>query len=337
MDLEHNVAYQSVPAQIRPIFFTQDGRPIEGGRPLHRPDVIDQVTLKSYAPQVQAAYNERWKRYTDAETRNTQAMNERITGMQKDIAADLLSKRAAATTAHSDASRLEVQTHADTAAATRQQKEVEEHKRQEAQGVTDKETLDDYTDKIKRAEPRNPNEAREELGATDGRVSLARAFLPDAAKVAEADLTGDAAGTALVAAGFDPGTQQVLTQAWHSGFMNSPLTTKEEVARGVMLFASGKPGIGALDRRTGVRNVVVSDDNGYSSTFSVPENVYQNLKALNIKGAYAAETKAAIANAPPPEARPSTVRGSSVPTTSPEDVGGPGWYKRTHPAISPAP
>jgi hypothetical protein len=86
-----------------------------------------------------------------------------------------------------------------------------------------------------------------------------------------------------------------------------------------------------------VRNVVVSDDNGYSSTFSVPENIYQNLKALNLKSAYAAETKAAIANAPPPEARPSTVRASSAPVATPEDTSGPGWYKRTHPAIAPTP
>jgi hypothetical protein len=335
VDLEHNVAYQSVPAQVRPLFFTSDGRPIEGGRPLHKPEVIDQVTLKSYAPQVQAAYNERWKRYTDAETRNTQAMTTMISGMQKDIATDIASRRAAQVQTHSDTAAGTRSQNEIAAAALRQRNEVEEHKRQEQQGVTDKETLDDYTDKLKRAETRNPKEALDELGTVDPRVALAQSFLRDAAK--QPDLTGDQAGTALVAAGFDPGTQQMLQEAWHAGFMNSPLTRKEDVARGVMLFASGKPGAGVLDRRTGVRNVTVRDDNGYASTFSVPEPMYQNLKALNTKNAYAAETKAAIANAPTPEMRPSTVRASSVPTTTPQDVGGPGWYKRTHPAIAPAP
>jgi hypothetical protein len=206
----------------------------------------------------------------------------------------------------------------------------------EATAQTNKLAVIDYADKIKRAEPRNPTEANAELAGEDPRISLAQSFLPDAAKQGT-NLTGDAAGTALVAAGFDPGVQQQLIQARHAAFMNSPLATKEEVARGVMLFASGMPGAGVLDERTGVRHVAVSDDKGYASTFSVPESVYQNLKIMNAKGRYAADTKAAIANAPPPEARPSTVRASQAPMAAPQDIGGPGWYRRTHPAISPTP
>jgi hypothetical protein len=270
-------------------------------------------------------YNAQLERYNagrhDLQTR----MTTDIANANKDISDRIATQRQ--TQANQD-----IQTRQEIAANRAHGWDVEKEQTQQDNRVA----LVNYNDQVKRAEPRNPTEAREELGATDTRVPLAQAFLPDAAKQGDT-LTGDAAGTALVAAGFDPGVQQVLQTALHSGFMNSPLSTKEEVARGVMLFASGRPGAGVLDPRTNVRHVAVSDDKGYVSTFSIPEAVYQNLKILNAKGSYAAKTKQAIATAPPPEARPSTVPASQAPVATPEDIGGPGWYKRTHPAISATP
>jgi hypothetical protein len=264
-------------------------------------------------------------------------MNTDIATANKDISDRIAVRRQ--TQANAD-----IQTRQETQATRTHGWELEKEGRERGYKTSDEATAQanklavlDYADQIKRAEPRNPNEAREELGAADPRVALAQSFLPDVAKLDPASVTGDQAGTALVAAGFDPGAQQVLSQALHAGFMNSPLTTKEEVARGVMLFASGNPGAGVLDPRTGVRHVAVSDDKGYASTFSVPESVYQNLKILNAKGRYAADTKAAIANAPPPEARPSTVPASTAPMGRQGDVSGPGWYAQHRPAIAPAP
>jgi hypothetical protein len=54
---------------------------------------MDAVTLKSYAPQVQAAYNERWKEYNEAVQQNTAQMNSEIDGRRRDVAADIASGR----------------------------------------------------------------------------------------------------------------------------------------------------------------------------------------------------------------------------------------------------
>ena len=93
VDLEHSVAYQSIPSQVKPTFFAPDGRPIVGGQVMNRPPVMDAVTLKSYAPQVQAAYNERWKEYNEAVQQNTAQMNSEIDGRRRDVAADIASGR----------------------------------------------------------------------------------------------------------------------------------------------------------------------------------------------------------------------------------------------------
>jgi hypothetical protein len=174
----------------------------------------------------------------------------------------------------------------------------------------DKAALDEhnagYADQIKRAEPRNATDVREELAAEDPRMTLAKAYLPDQQNVAD----GNTAGTALAKAGFDAGAQATITQAFKSGFQRSPLTSKEEVASGIMQVAGGKQGKATVDRRTGDYNVSVAGDNGAIYAFTVPPNVLNNLMAIGNKMGYASEQKAAIANAPPSEARPSTVRAS---------------------------
>ena len=136
VSLEQDKGYQAIVANTTPKYFTSDGRPLVGGRPMNRPPTIDAVTLKSYAPQVQAAYNERWKEYTQAVQENQAAMRSDIDGQRRDYAANLTSQRSAQSQAHSDAQQTarmreqeklqgQNQAHQDEAAATRAKNEAD--------------------------------------------------------------------------------------------------------------------------------------------------------------------------------------------------------------------
>jgi hypothetical protein len=102
VDLTHNAAYQNIVAQTAPKYFTPQGQPVVGGQVMNRPPTIDEVTLRSYAPQVKAAYDERWKQYNQAVQQNQAAMRLDIDGQRRDITTDITSRRQADVTAHSD-------------------------------------------------------------------------------------------------------------------------------------------------------------------------------------------------------------------------------------------
>jgi hypothetical protein len=120
-DLMHNAAYQNIVAQTAPKYFTADGRPLVGGRAMVRPPTIDQVTLKTYAPQVKAAYDERWTQYRQAVQENQAAMRQDIDGQRRDIGADIISRRQADVTAHSDAAAAQRAADADRRQTEREQ------------------------------------------------------------------------------------------------------------------------------------------------------------------------------------------------------------------------
>ena len=142
VDLEHDAGYQSIVANTTPKYFTSDGRPIVGvdanGNPqaMRRPQTVDAVTLKSYAPQVANAYRESWQQYQAAVQQNQASMRQDIDGQRRDYSANLVSQRTAGAQAHSDAaamererygdqSRASTQAHQDQAAAARVQAEAD--------------------------------------------------------------------------------------------------------------------------------------------------------------------------------------------------------------------
>jgi hypothetical protein len=283
-------------------------------------ELPDQSLITNKADQ--AAFNDRFK---EVQAHNTQVKAEEtnyISAGQKSFS-DRINERRQALAASQASSREDRRTAAQITAARQLQ--------------VDKAALDehnaDYADQIKRAEPRNAKDVSEELAAEDPRMTLARAYLPDQQGVAD----GNSAGTALAKAGFDAGAQAAITQAYHSGFQRSPLTSKEEVAAGVMQMAGGKQGKATIDKRTGDYNVSVAGDNGAIYAFTLPANAFNNLVGIGNKMGYAAETRKAIASAPPPEARPSTVAPGAIPRSASSDVSGPGWYARHRPGMPSLP
>jgi hypothetical protein len=119
---------------------------------------------------------------------------------------------------------------------------------------------------------------------------LANAFLPDAAKAPLSDET--AARTALGNAGFDPSAQNIIETAFKTAAMYSTQTPREEVARGVMLLASGHTGPPAtLNKRLGTYDITVMDDNGYAVHLTMPASEALNIHALGLKTSQALQDK----------------------------------------------
>jgi hypothetical protein len=163
VDLEHNVAYQQAPIQANmnpdgsPKYFTADMHPIVGGRPMRPPPPIDQVTFKSYAPQVQAAYREREQQYQQAVQQNQKLMQADIDGRRRDIAADITSRR-----------DLTKQTRADVAAGKRTQAQIDAAAKLEANRQADTAKKEADAHKYNAVRALNPTELAEKLGLGKG-------------------------------------------------------------------------------------------------------------------------------------------------------------------------
>ena len=142
VDLEHSVAYQQIPARANmnpdgsPKYFTADMHPIVGNHVLRPPTPIDEVTLKSYAPQVQAAYRERQQRYQAAVQENQRLMQADIDGQRRDLAADITSRRTAQTQAHSDTAAATLEANKEKAATKLSDRQADRAAKAEADKVT---------------------------------------------------------------------------------------------------------------------------------------------------------------------------------------------------------
>jgi hypothetical protein len=157
VDLEHNVAYQNIVANTTPKYFTADMRPIVGGHVLRPPPPVDQVTFKSYAPQVQAAYREREQQYQAAVQQNRQMMQADIDGQRRDQMADVTSRR-----------DLTKQDRADVAAGKRTQAQIDAAATLETNRQKDTAKKEADAHKYNSVRALTPGELSEKLGLGKG-------------------------------------------------------------------------------------------------------------------------------------------------------------------------
>ena len=320
MDLEHNVAYQTIVARTTPLFKTADGRPIVGGRPMNKPPLIDQVTLGKYGPQVQAEYKARWQRYHDAEAQTDKALQQAIDGQRRDIGLDVSSQRTAATAERETAAaNARTQAQINAAALLEQNRE-----KSASQLQVDKAALDEhnarYADTIKRAEPRSDKDLAEMNADVGGSsyVPLARAMIPEAA--ARTDLKDDNAQAMLSSAGYDPGMQRTIGQAFQSALKLSSLSSRDEVAAGIGQLATGRGGeknSNQYDKRTDTYHITVALDGGGVANITLPATTAIAISQMGQKFAMSRPgVEQAIRMGKPVEERPSGARGAApaIPT-----------------------
>ena len=147
---------------------------------------------------------------------------------------------------------------------------------------------DEYRDQMSREHPFTP-EATDKVLGTDANgdpqiyTHLANAFLPDTGRTPVKDEND--ARTRLADAGFADGADlNTIGQAFHAASMYSTQTPREEVARGIMLLASGHQAPPApLNKRLNTYDITVPDDNGYLVHVTLPADEAQNLHALGLK------------------------------------------------------
>ncbi len=288
-------AYNKIVTQTMPKYFTPDGLPIVNGRPMLRPPVMDRVTLKSYAPKVEAAYQERWNQFNEAMRHNQTMMSEDVGSQRRDLTTLYTTEQAARSQAASDA---------------RQQRTIEQQNSMQAERERNQRDFERWKIDDAKANaltnPRNENDVRlafstvpNETGMVTGKEPTT--YMAEALGLVSKDKTPD---TDALNKALSKPEQNVIQQSIVNGYRFSPDMTAPVIADLVTNLVVNPKYIGhpkpiEPDKTYGVPRVSITVDrsDGTGGTFVLPKEDYDNLRAV-------AKARASQTTPTPPTVRP---------------------------------